>query len=242
MRSHLAGPAWIRAVALVVLAVSILPTSTPSAWAGTCADTVTCAAETVGDATNTVGDTVDATVDATEESAADVVSAVADAVPDPIDPVTDPVLDDVAEVLGHDPTSDPVSGPEEQTGPTDDGGSAGGGSNGPGSGSSSATRHGSGGGASHVLVAITRRGRVHLPPSGRSPTGDETGPVPPRTQLTSPRGGRGAIERVARALRFPALLVALILLFLTFQQRADRRDPKLRHAPLDPRADTLAFR
>jgi hypothetical protein len=50
------------------------------------------------------------------------------------------------------------------------------------------------------------------------------------------------IGQVAKALRFPAVLLGVILLFLGFQQRADRRDPKLANAPLGSRQETLEFR
>lgn len=65
----------------------------------------------------------------------------------------------------------------------------------------------------------------------------------------SPRVGRtdglevaGAVEQVAGALRFPASLLGVILLFLALQQHADRRDPKLANAPIVARQETLEFR
>jgi hypothetical protein len=50
------------------------------------------------------------------------------------------------------------------------------------------------------------------------------------------------IEQLAGAFRFPAALLAVILLFMVFQQRADRRDPKLAHAPVGSRQEMLEFR
>lgn len=50
------------------------------------------------------------------------------------------------------------------------------------------------------------------------------------------------LGQVAKALRFPGVLLGMILLFLGFQQRADRRDPKLANAPLGSRQETLEFR
>jgi hypothetical protein len=50
------------------------------------------------------------------------------------------------------------------------------------------------------------------------------------------------IEHVADALRFPAALLGVILLFLALQQRADRRDQMLSRAPVGSRQETLEFR
>jgi len=49
------------------------------------------------------------------------------------------------------------------------------------------------------------------------------------------------VEEVAGALRFPAALLGVIVLFLALQQRADRRDPKLANAPVGSRQETLEF-
>jgi hypothetical protein len=51
-----------------------------------------------------------------------------------------------------------------------------------------------------------------------------------------------AVGQVAGALRFPAALLCVILLFLALEQRADRRDPKLAEAPIADRQETLEFR
>jgi hypothetical protein len=64
----------------------------------------------------------------------------------------------------------------------------------------------------------------------------------PRARMVESFGATGAVARVAGALRFPAVLLGVILLFLTLQQRADRRDPKLANAPVGSRQETLEFR
>jgi hypothetical protein len=67
-------------------------------------------------------------------------------------------------------------------------------------------------------------------------------PRSPRIRMTDGVGVAGAVEQVAGALRFPASLLGVILLFLALQQRADRRDPKLAKAPIAARQETLEFR
>jgi hypothetical protein len=92
-------------------------------------------------------------------------------------------------------------------------------------------------------------GRLNPPgASGGEASRDGTDPpvvVPgrlPRTRMAESFGATGAVARVAGALRFPAVLLGVILLFLTLQQRADRRDPKLANAPVGSRQETLEFR
>jgi hypothetical protein len=63
-----------------------------------------------------------------------------------------------------------------------------------------------------------------------------------RTALPDHPIAARTIGQVAKALRFPAVLLGVILLFLGVQQRADRRDPKLANAPLGSRQETLEFR
>ncbi len=64
----------------------------------------------------------------------------------------------------------------------------------------------------------------------------------PRVRMTDGSGAAEAAARVAGALRFPAVLLVVILLFLVLQQRADRLDPKLANAPVGRRQETLEFR
>jgi hypothetical protein len=92
-------------------------------------------------------------------------------------------------------------------------------------------------------------GRLNPPvASGGEASRDGTDPVVvvpgrlPRARMAESFGATGAVARVAGALRFPAVLLGVILLFLTLQQRADRRDPKLANAPVGSRQETLEFR
>jgi hypothetical protein len=54
-------------------------------------------------------------------------------------------------------------------------------------------------------------------------------------------GATGGIGYLANGLRFPMLLAALILLFVSLQQRLDGRDPKLARSPPDRRHDEIGF-
>jgi hypothetical protein len=91
-------------------------------------------------------------------------------------------------------------------------------------------------------------GRLNPPGASGGGSRDGTDPavvVPgrlPRARMAESFGATGAVARVAGALRFPAVLLGVILLFLTLQQRADRRDPKLANAPVGSRQETLEFR
>jgi hypothetical protein len=63
-----------------------------------------------------------------------------------------------------------------------------------------------------------------------------------RALMGHPLGASRPIEHVGDALRFPAALLTVILLFLALQQRADRRDQMLESAPVGSRQETLEFR
>jgi hypothetical protein len=81
------------------------------------------------------------------------------------------------------------------------------------------------------------------PPSDDEPGANQTFvPNPPAGRTAIDSGARSAIARIAGALRFPTVLVALLVVFLTLQQRADRRDPKLAQAPVRGGQDWLEFR
>jgi hypothetical protein len=66
----------------------------------------------------------------------------------------------------------------------------------------------------------------------------------PSSRVRMPDGLNASrpIEQVTDVLRFPAVLLGVILLFMAFQQRADRRDHMLAHAPVGSRQETLEFR
>lgn len=105
--------------------------------------------------------------------------------------------------------------------------------------------------ASHGVATAGAIERVN-PPAADVPdaAADGRGDLPhpvvpprsPRIRMTDGVGVAGTVEQVAGALRFPASLLGVILLFLALQQRADRRDPKLAKAPIAARQETLEFR
>jgi hypothetical protein len=64
----------------------------------------------------------------------------------------------------------------------------------------------------------------------------------PRARRPDGPGVAATVEQVTGALRFPASLLVVIVLFLALQQRADGRDPKLANAPIASRQETLEFR
>jgi hypothetical protein len=64
----------------------------------------------------------------------------------------------------------------------------------------------------------------------------------PRARMPDGLNAARTVEQVAGVLRFPAALLGVILLFMAFQQRADRHDPKLTHAPVGSRQEMLEFR
>jgi hypothetical protein len=98
----------------------------------------------------------------------------------------------------------------------------------------------------------TAIGRVNPPPdvapADRGDLGDaEHGTGAPkglssRVLMPHPLGTSRPVEHVADALRFPAALLGVILVFLAIQQRADRRDHMLATAPVGSRQETLEFR
>ncbi|MGZ4154015.1 MAG: hypothetical protein ACXVQ0_06015 [Actinomycetota bacterium] len=252
MKSHLRAG---RATA-VIFGACLLVTATGawSASADTCSPTtVDCVDQTVGQvlasatdapsAVDTTTGTVTTVVDATTDQAADAVSDVGGAVPAPVDTVTDPVVDDVAAVLRGNGPSDPAPTSGDGTGSSGDDGAPGG-----------STTHGDPNG-SPAASSPSRQPRAHLAVgrigiariaaargvaaavTSSAATGEGTHPV----RRPTPTEHGGAIGRVARALRFPILLLVAILLFVTFQQRADRKAPKLALAPVDARHDTLTF-
>jgi hypothetical protein len=135
---------------------------------------------------------------------------------------------------------------------------------------SGSTHHRSGGGHRHSRAGVSSKGShvgsatttAGIPPravtgrlnppaaSAGGTSSDGAGALPavvvqgrlPRARMAEGFGATGAVARVAGALRFPAVLLGVILLFLTLQQRADRRDPKLANAPVGSRQETLEFR
>lgn len=253
MKSHLRAG---RATAVVFGGCLLVAAS--GAW---CASADPCTSSALGCADQAVGQVlatatgapsdVDATtgtvttvVDETTDQAADAVSDAGEGVPAPLDAVTDPVVDAVASGLRAGGSSDPDPVPVARTGPSGGGATPGGSTtprdaNAP-SPSPSPSHHPLG-----RSVAVGRIGIVRISAS-RGVAAAATSSVTDREAIRSIRQGlptdRGAtVGAVARALRFPILLLVAILLFVLFQQRVDRKAPKLALASIDSGRDTLTF-
>lgn len=79
-----------------------------------------------------------------------------------------------------------------------------------------------------------------------APPGDPAPPPEARRELVArvqvpetPPAVRSVVGEVADRAGLPLALVALVVLFLALQDRIDRRDPKLAHAPLNPTPDLV---
>jgi hypothetical protein len=190
-------------------------------------ETVDDATETVDETVEDVTETVDETVETVEETVESVTGDTGETVEETVGSAIGPV-DDV--VGGPSPPSlpgtDPVP-PGVVDPPTsgDDGTGSGSGGNGPGDGDGTA-------GAPPGGIS----GPFALDPSSLgSALVVETAPAP-RGFL----GGLiGPVAEVASRIAFPLALAGLVLLFVAFQNRLDRRDPKLALAATSP--DVLRF-
>jgi hypothetical protein len=238
MKSHLLLG---RASGVLTLAASLL--LAPGAAA---ASADTCILGSVDCVTSTVGQVVDdgsgthAVVDDATDTATDAVSAVGDAVPTPVDEITDPVVEEIVSTLGNDRT-DPTPGPAEDQ--VVSAGGLGDGTEVQPPGDPTAAPVPKGRRHPEATLGVRRRdltNRASAPSLGvrAEPSSDDRPPAPAGADT----GPGGSIHAIANALRFPVVLVALILLFLVFHQRADRRDPKLAAAPVRRRPETLGFR
>jgi hypothetical protein len=252
MKSHL--PAG-RALAVVSACLLIAAGGGRPASADACTSSALgCADQAVGQVLATATDapsgpgatsgTVATVVDATTDQAADAVTDAGDAVPAPVDAVTDPVVDDVAAVLRASGSSVPAPRPGDGTGSSGGGGAPGGSTTPRGANASSPPSS-----PSHHPrgrhVAIGRIGIAQIAAS-RGMAVSATSSVAAweairsiRQELPPERGA--TVGAVARALRFPILLLVAILLFVMFQQRVDRKAPKLVLASIDSREETLTF-
>jgi hypothetical protein len=97
----------------------------------------------------------------------------------------------------------------------------------------------------HVSVSVDRVHSVRS--NGAQNEGDDGAPQvvsrpASRVRMPDSFGTPRTVQNVAGALRFPVVLLGVILLFMAFQQRADRRDHMLAHAPVGSRQETLEFR
>lgn len=211
----------------------------PTCVVQTVEDTVDSATQTVdgtvGDTTGDVGGTVDETVAETTETVDETVEAVAGGAGQTVEEIvgsgSGPVNDAIGGALppalppilpGTDPVPPPTVDP-----PPSAGGGAGNGSD--GNGSSNAD------------------GPVGTPPRG--PAGpfvldpSSLGTPPALENTPSSQGFLGGLEgplaQIAGRIAFPIALAALVLLFVAFQNRLDRTDPKLALAATSP--DVLRF-
>lgn len=206
----------------------------------------------------------DAGTHASKTDTASTRSDAASTSPDPASASTDQAVDPGQARNGGNNGSHVTPGPPAaHTGPSSSGNLA------PSGGSSSQGHHGSRGGSRHrsthagpnatrgpsgttgqgvpVVPAI---GRINPPAAdvrdeadgGRERPHAIVLPHSARDRGTDDFGVLGSVEQVAGALRFPASLLGVILLFLALQQRADRRDPKLAKAPIAAHQETLEFR
>ena len=183
--------------------------------------------ETTGDAEETVDETVEETVETVEETVESATGDTGETVEETIASGTGPVDDVIGgpappTLAGTDPvppgTVDPASSGDN---------GAGSGSDGAGSGSGDGPTGAPPGGIS---------GPFALDPSSLS-SGLVTETIP------APRGFfdrlAGPIAEVASQVAFPLALAVLVLLFIAFQNRLDRKDPKLALAATSP--DVLRF-
>jgi hypothetical protein len=98
-----------------------------------------------------------------------------------------------------------------------------------------------------AVAAHAAIGRLNPPRVGDGPADGQSG-APIARMSPHPRRVRiglnvaGPVGQVVGVLRFPAVLLGVILLFLALQQRADRHEPKLASAPVQRREETLEFR
>lgn len=198
---------------------------------GTVDDTTETVQDTVDETTGDAEETVDGTVEETVETAEETVESVAGDPGETIDETIAPGTGPVDDVIGGPspptlPGIDPV--PPGTVDPAPPGGDdAGSGSDGAGSG-------GGDGPAGAQTEGIS--GPFALDPSSlRSGLVIET--------IPTPRGFfdrlAGPIAEVASRVAFPLALAVLVLLFIAFQNRLDRKDPKLALAATSP--DVLRF-
>ena len=182
--------------------------------------------ETTGDAEETVDGTVEETVETVEETVESVTGDTGETVDETIAPAIGPV-DDVIGAPSPStlPGTDPV--PPRTVDPAPSGDGAGSGSGGAGSGGGDGAAGAPPGGISGPFALD--------PPTPGSALGIETTP-PPRGFLERLAG---PVAEVASQVAFPLALAVLVLLFIAFQNRLDRKDPKLALAATSP--DVLRF-
>jgi hypothetical protein len=198
-----------------------------------------CVVETVEDtvegATETVEDTVEETTGEAEETVEETVETVEETVESVTGDAGETVEETVAAGIGS--VKDAIGGPSEPTlpgtgppgvDPVPSGGDgAGNGSDGNGSGA--------GDGPIGTLPGGVAGPFVLDPPTLGSGLVNESVPAP-RGFLG---GLAGPVAEIASRIAFPLALAVLVMLFVAFQNRLDRRDPKLALAATSP--DLLRF-
>jgi len=221
--------------AALIMTLSILVLAAGPAHADCDVLDLTCVVETVDDTTDEVVETVDEvvetvegtvdevveTVDEVVETVEGTVDEVVETVEDTVEPVG-PVVDTVEETV--DPVAPTQPTPGESDLPGEDPGAETG---------TSVVRPDSGGGSRTLVGSGLLAGSGPLGPVGFIGV-----PVP-----TSPQGLLGPLAGpaadLAKQLAFPLALIVLVFVFVTVQNRLDRKDPKLALAAATP--DVLNF-
>lgn len=206
----------------------------------------TCIGETVDDtvdgAAGTVDDTVDDTTGDAEENVQESVEETVETVEETVDTVTGGAGETVEDVVvpGIGPVDGVTGGPSPPTLPGSDEVPPGtvdpapSGGDGPGNGSDGNRTGGGGGPIGHPPRGLAEPFALDTSPIGPAPV-IQTAPAP-RGFLG---GLAGPAAEVVSRIAFPLSLAVLVLLFIAFQNRLDRRDPKLALAATSP--DVLRF-
>jgi hypothetical protein len=201
----------------------------------------TCVGETVDDTVDDAAETVDDTVDETTGDAEETVEETSEAVEETVESVTGDTGETIDETVtpGGGPVDDVIGGPSPPTLPGTDPVPPGiedpapTGGDGPGAGSDGDGPRGD--------------GPVGTPPGGISgPSALDSSSLGSAlvVKATPVRRGflgglAGPVAEAASRIAFPLALAVLVLLFVAFQNRVDRRDPKLALAATSP--DVLRF-
>jgi hypothetical protein len=203
----------------------------PTCVVETVDDTVDSATETIDDTTGEAEETIDETVEDTTETIDDTTDEAEETVDETVGSGSGPV-DDVIESLQPTLTgSDPVPPRTVDPAPSAHDG-AGNGSSGSGSGGNGTSPRG---GLVRTEPGGVAGSFVQNPASAEAAPAVEGTPVPAGflDELLGPAG------EIASRIAFPLGLALLVFLFVSFQNRLDRRDPKLALAATSP--DVLRF-
>jgi hypothetical protein len=200
----------------------------PTCVVETVDDTVDSATETIDDATGEAEETIDDAVEETTETVEETIQSATGQADQTIDGTVGSGIGPVADVVGSlPPTLPPTPVPPRTVDPPPSA------QDGTGNGSAG---NGSGGNGSGPGDGLVVTGSFVLDPSslGAAPAPDST-PAP----VGFLDGLLGSAGEIASRIAFPLALALLVFLFVTFQNRLDRRDPKLALATTTP--DVLSF-